>query len=112
MPGRRSPGEDVVDELLPPGRLLDLHQASATAIGDARLGNFLVRDRVVGGDIHRTHDAGDVQHAHFEVDAHFLRTADHEVAVRKDVGDHGGDEQVDLLGALDPAFALGLGVGV
>src|SRR6185503_12979050 len=70
IPGDRSPGEHVVDQLLPPRRLLNFHQASAAAVSDASLGDLVVGDRVVGGDIHRAHDTGDVQHAHFEVDPH------------------------------------------
>ena len=56
-------------------------------------------------------DAGDVEDAHFVVDAHLLRAADQEVAVGQNFRHHGGDRQVELLGAVDGALALGMGLG-
>src|SRR5262249_5308001 len=107
MRASRLPGENVVDELLTPRRLVRLHQAAAAAVGNARLGDLVVGNHVLGRDIDGTHDAGDVQHADLVVHADLLRAADNEIAVGQHVGDNGGHHQLDLLGAFDAAEALG-----
>src|SRR5262249_14747089 len=59
----QSERRDGIVDLVAPAGLLHLHQAAAAAIGDPRLRDLLVGNRVVAGDIARTHDAGDLQHA-------------------------------------------------
>jgi hypothetical protein len=46
---------------------------------------------IVALDVLRPHDAGDDQFANFVVDADLLLAFDHEVAVRRQLRDDGGD---------------------
>ena len=55
-------------------------------------------------------DTGDIQDADFVVDAHFLRTADQQIAVFEHAGHDGRDEQNQLFGPFRRALALRLGV--
>src|SRR5579885_739957 len=50
-----------VIDLLNDGRLLDLHETAAAAIGNASLGNLIIRDGVFLGYVLRTHDSGNCQ---------------------------------------------------
>jgi hypothetical protein len=70
------------------------------------LRDLVVRHRVAVGDVVGTRDAGDGQHAYFVIDAHLLRSADQQVALGQDFGDHRRDRQVQLLRAVDRACAL------
>src|SRR5690606_2662370 len=79
--------QDLVQHLLPIGRLLDFRYPATTAIGDARLGDPVVGNGVRRTDIGRAHDTCDGQYPEFRIHAHFLRAPDHEVAVRQYVGD-------------------------
>src|SRR5690606_128592 len=103
---------NLIENLLAVRRLLNLAQTSATAIGNASFGDLVVGNRVVAGNIARTHDTGDVQHTQFVVHAHFLRSADDKIAVRQRVGDDGRNLQTDIFAALDGALALRLAVGM
>src|SRR5262245_17762130 len=78
---------DGVIDPMPPSRLLHVRQISATAIGDARLRDLFIGDRVAARDVLGTHNPPDVEDPHFRVDAEFLRAADHEIAVGQHVGD-------------------------
>ncbi|ENN84074.1 hypothetical protein RHSP_71778 [Rhizobium freirei PRF 81] len=108
---RRSERRQQVDRLLASRRLLYFGQATASAVGDARLGDLVVGNGVLRGDILRPHDTGDVENADFLIHADFLRAADHQIAILENAGDDGGDEQIDLLRTLHLALAVGAGVG-
>ena len=81
--------------------LLDRTDLAAAAIGDAGLGDLVVEDAVVGANIERPHDAGDVEDPDLVVDAHLLRSGDHQVSIRKDLGHNGSDGKMELLRAID-----------
>src|SRR5581483_4385213 len=103
-----SSGSSILALAAMPVLLLDGAQPAATAIGDPRLGDPVIGDDVVAADVERPDDAGDVEHPHLVVDAHFLRTADHHIAVGQHLGDHGGDGEMQLLRSVDLAGALGM----
>src|SRR3954454_15564847 len=71
-----------VEHLLSVARLLDVGDLAAAAVGNAQLGDLVVRDGVLGRDVLRTDDAGDVDVADLEVDPDLLPAVDHQVAVR------------------------------
>src|SRR5690606_32810946 len=75
-------------------------------------GDLVVGNRIVAGNIARTHDTGDVQHAQLVVHAHFLRSTDNEIAVGQRIGDDGRDLQADIFATFDGALALRLTVGM
>src|SRR4051794_28386986 len=71
-----------VEHLLSVARLLDVGDLAAAAVGDAQLGDLIVRDGVLGRDVLRADDAGDVDVADLEVDPDLLPAGDHQIAVR------------------------------
>ncbi len=93
--------KNLIENLLAIGRLLDLGYAAAPAIGDARFGDAFVGDRVSAPISAGRTIAGDGQHPEFGVDAHFLRTPDHQIAVRQDIGDDGGYVELQRFRTLD-----------
>src|SRR5690606_24365535 len=100
--------QDLVQHLLPIGRLLDFRYPATTAIGNARLGDPVVGNGVRRTDVGRAHDTCDGQYPEFRIHAHFLRAPDHEVAVRQYVCDDSGHVQVQVLRTLDgPAVTRG-----
>src|SRR6202021_3842486 len=98
---------DSVVELLSPPRLLKVALASTAAIGDASLGNPVISDGVVERDVERIDDPRHGQLAHLVIDAHFLRTRDDEIAIRKDAGDDRRHRHLNLLGPVDVSRTLG-----
>src|SRR5690606_4439068 len=104
--------QDLVQHLLPIGRLLDFRYPATTAIGNARLGDPVVGNGVRRTDVGRAHDTCDGQYPEFRIHAHFLRAPDHEVAVRQYVGDDSGHVQVQVLRTLDGPVGIGLGLGI
>src|SRR5204863_4496768 len=100
-----------VIEALPPGRLLHLADAAPAAIRDARLGDLVVSDGIVGRDVERPHDARDVEDADLEIDTDLLRAADEEVAVRHDLRYDRRHREMEFLGTVDGSLALGMARG-
>jgi hypothetical protein len=62
-PDRALERRNDVEDLLAVGGLLDLHDASAAAVGDARFRDLLVGDRIIGRDIARPDDTLHIQDA-------------------------------------------------
>src|SRR3569833_2325067 len=98
-------GQDGVGDLLAVARLLNVGDLAAAAVGDARFGELLGRDGVVGLDVRRPHDALHEEVTNFVVHAHLLMALDHEVAVGQGLGDDDGDVGGELLVAVDRARA-------
>src|SRR3990172_9152888 len=103
---------EQVEQLLAPRRLLYLREAAASAVRNAGLRNLFVGDHVLGGNIARPHDALHGQHPDLEVHAHFLRPADHQIAVGQHTRDDRSHQQLDAFRARDGALALARALGV
>ena len=98
--------EDNVDNLLPVPRLLNVADVTTAAICDAGFSYFLERDGVAVRDVLRANDASDLKLANFEVDARFLTPVNDEVAVRQNLGHHGGQFYLDDFLTVDCACAV------
>ena len=91
---------DNVEHLLTIAGLLHVGDLAAAAIGDPGLGNLVIADRIVGGDVLLANDAGNLQIAHLEIDARFLPAVDDHITVGQDLGHDGGDAEINGLVAL------------
>src|SRR5262249_16428176 len=108
----RLEGQEHVHHLLAVARLLHVHDLAAAAIGDAGLRDLAGVDGVVALDVLGPDDTGDDQLAGLEIDADLLLAFDHQVAVRKHLGDDAGDVGLQRFLALHAALAIGGGSGV
>ena len=108
----RSERQQHVHHLLAVARLLHVGDLAVAAIGDAGLRDLAGIDGVVALDVLRAHDAGDDQFAHFEIDADLLLAFDHQIAVRQQLGDDGGDVGGQAFLPLHRTLAVAGGGGV
>lgn len=104
--------EQDVGDLLTKARLLHVGDLAAAAVGNAGLRDLAGVDGVVALNVFRPHDAGDDQFADFKIDADFLLALDHEIAVRQQLGDHGGDVGLQRFLPVDRALAVAGGCRV
>jgi len=89
--------EDDVVDLLAVSRLLDIGDLAPAAIGDPRLGDLVVADRVCGTDVLGPDDAAYFEIADLEIHPDLLPAGDHHIAVGQELRDDGGDLEFDIL---------------
>ena len=83
-------------------------QRASAAIGDAGLGDLVVRNGVVIADVGRAHDPGHAQLAQLLINQYFLTSGDDERAVWQFVDHQCRDFEFDLFVAGNSARAAGL----
>src|SRR5690606_4586036 len=86
-----------VEEARQPARTIARRERALAAVEDPRVGHLVRRDRVVGSDVDRPHDALKADQLLTLVQREPLLAADEQVAVRQPVRDGHGDVAVEAV---------------
>ena len=93
--------QENIHDLLAVAWLLDVCDLTTSAVGNARFSNLFRGDRIVRGNVFRADDTGNDQFPDLEVDADFLTSLNHHVAVGQNLKHDGGDGGFDGFRPID-----------
>src|SRR5262245_10184943 len=98
--------QKYVEDLLAIAALLHIGNLAAASVRNTRLRDLVRVDRVVALDVFRSHNSCDDEFTNLKIDANFLLTLDHQVAVRQYLRHHAGDIRLQFFRPIDRALSV------
>src|SRR5262245_27159893 len=98
--------QKYVEDLLAIAALLHIGYLAAASVRNTRLRDLVRVDRVVALDVFRSHNSCDDEFTNLKIDANFLLTLDHQVAVRQYLRHHAGDIRLQFFRPIDRALSV------